>query len=328
MPKIQPSPIKNQKNRQEKNRSLKIILLSCLGFTALFILLLLILAYIASRFFLSPTLLPSLMNRIDLLNLPNVTQSSSTLVNKLAQQDSDFVVNQKDTYDHHFQISTQGPTQVDIGSDSNTVVMSYGLPTKKASSGQPAWKTTWEIYQDSLTNASSDFSTFAEYRDAKSYYLLDAPGDNISGLHTDQWQLTFSLAGIKEGDTFPVRATRVGEGVTENTGPTQQWQQIIQNDSTNFQNEYSFNPSSRQTYQAGAVMSYTGTLTSDNGQQGATIQLSASQETKDQLEQIRQSANDFELLRPHMDAVTDLEMDRVYSGDFGIKPLHIVPNTN
>jgi hypothetical protein len=314
--------------REKRKASFKIILLSCLGFLIAGFLALLVLAFIASQFLASPVALYYVLSKIGLVDLPGTGTKTAAVSEKLANLDSaDFVIDQKDDYVHHFNISAAGPMDINLGADSSSVVFSFGLPEGRAKTGEPAWKTDWEVYQDSILSSNSDFSVFAEYRDAKSYYLLDLPARNITGSGADQTVLTFSLKGVREGGTFPVRSTRISDSVYQNTGADQTWRHIIQNETTNYQYSAPFDPDSTQTYLAGSVFNYTGTLVKDNGDQGAVIQLEANEETKSQLREAYQATNNLAPLRQHMDSVTQMEMDKIYNGDLGIKPLRIVPNT-
>ena len=181
---------------------------------------------------------------------------------------ADYRISQMDDYPISMEVTIP---YFNLASRGNFNVVSQGLPVSLASVGDPDWKTEWRVYQDVVYDADLEGGVYMEEKQGAKHFLVDIPGKGIKAKSSGQTVLTFSLAGVSEGGTFPVKVETSGNSAQMESA--QQDTQFIYRDpetGMNINQPGKVDYNSQDTY-ADRTMSTTGKLIKDNGAEGALI---------------------------------------------------------
>jgi hypothetical protein len=201
---------------------------------------------------------------------------------------ADYRISQTDDYPVSMEVTLPW---FNLGSRGNFNVVSSGLPVSLAAPGDPDWKTEWRVYQDTVYQADLDGALHHEEQQGSKYFLVDIPGKGIKAKSSGQNVLTFSLAGVPEGGTFPIKI-EASHGSSQMESATQETKLIDRDPESgvnlNWRGSVDYNDA--DTYQDKSF-SATGKLIKDNGQAGAVISIGSGempQEYKDAIQKIRE----------------------------------------
>ncbi|MBM3255869.1 MAG: hypothetical protein FJZ04_00135 [Candidatus Moranbacteria bacterium] len=183
---------------------------------------------------------------------------------------ADYQISQVDDYPVSMSVTVPF---FNLTSRGNFNIVSQGLPVSLARPGDPDWKTEWRVYQDIVYDADLEGGVYMEERQGARYFLVDIPGRGIKARSSGQTVLSFSLSGVKESGTFPVKIEYSDANAQMESA--QQDTRFINRDpeggtNWNIRGEVDYNKT--DTY-AGKTVSATGKLIKDNGKTGAEITL-------------------------------------------------------
>ncbi|MFH1183287.1 MAG: hypothetical protein V1690_03425 [Candidatus Moraniibacteriota bacterium] len=237
-------------------------LLSC--FLVIVILILLGLIYSMASFFLPSVTVPvvSFFGRMGVSELPDIPGLPSL------KAPADYRISQTDDYPISMEVTVP---YFNLASRGNFNIVSQGLVVSLADPGDPDWKTEWKVYQDIVYDADLEGGVRMEERQGAKYFLVDIPGKGIKAKSSGQSVLTFSLAGVPEGGTFPIKI-ETSDGSSQMQAPTQETRFINRDpeEGINMDVRGTADYNSADTYQD-QTFSATGKLIKDNGQVGAVI---------------------------------------------------------
>lgn len=237
-------------------------LLSC--FLIIIILILLGLIYSIASFFLPSVTMPivSFFGRMGVSDLPNIPGLPSL------KAPADYRISQTDDYPVSMEVTIP---YFNVASRGNFNIVSQGLLVSLAAPGDPDWKTEWKVYQDIVYDADLEGSVRMEERQGAKYLLVDIPGKDIKAKSSGHSVLTFSLAGVPEGGTFPIKI-ETSDGSSQMQAPTQETKFINRDpeEGINMDVRGTADYNSADTYQD-QTFSATGKLIEDNGKAGAVI---------------------------------------------------------
>ncbi|MFA4880527.1 MAG: hypothetical protein WC650_02795 [Candidatus Doudnabacteria bacterium] len=221
------------------------------------------------------------------------------LTNDCEEETSEkYIIRQSNSYGCTFNMNLSGGFFQE-SAQSKTIVLSEGLHTDNAAVGEPAWRTDWRVYQYYTTDTDLDALIHKESRTIDSYYLLDIPMHNIKGKSTDLMLTTFSLTGIREGESFPIWAARAGNYQSSLAGPQQTAKALHISPDSNWHWSETYTPESTETIAPGIQMVGSGKLIQDNGQNGAVISFEPSEEGmaayKEATKKVREMAQQYNL---------------------------------
>ena len=168
-----------------------------------------------------------------------------------------YVIDQTDTFP--VSLSVPGPGIAAKLTGTQTIVSKGSMVPGAPVQGHP-WQTQWEVLQDAESEAAG----------ASQLSLPEVTSTEISGqsTSTDQTRLLFSLVGVKEGESFPIRSVRRGPYEESGTGPVQDF--TILHKGRPVYTTVPVDPNYRETVEGGAI-TITGILQKDLGAQGADI---------------------------------------------------------
>jgi len=181
---------------------------------------------------------------------------------------ADYRISQTDDYPVSMEVTIP---YFNLASRGNFNIVSQGLVVSLAAPGDPDWKTEWKVYQDVVYDADLEGGVRMEERQGAKYRLIDIPGKGIKAKSSGQNVLTFSLAGVPEGGTFPIKIETTG-GSSQMQAPVQETKSIYRDpeEGINMDVRGTADYNSADTYQD-QTFSATGKLIKDNGQAGAVI---------------------------------------------------------
>lgn len=182
---------------------------------------------------------------------------------------ADYRISQTDDYPVSMEITVP---YFNIASRGNFNIVSQGLLVSLAAPGDPDWKTEWKVYQDVVYDADLEGGVYMEERQGAKYRLVDIPGKGIKAKSSGQNVLTFSLAGVPEGGTFPIKIETSG-GSSQMQATVQETRSIIRDpeEGVNVDVRGTADYNSAETSNKGQTASATGKLIKDNGKAGAVI---------------------------------------------------------
>jgi len=240
-------------------------------------------------FFLPIITLPffSFMNRMDISDYSNFP-GSPTL-----RAPADYRISQTD--DYPVSMSVNIPF-FNIASRGNFSIVSQGLVVSLAAPGDPDWKTEWKIYQDIVYDADLEGGVHMEERQGAKHLLVDIPGKGIKAKSSGHSVLTFSLAGVREGGTFPIKID-FSDGSSQMQSAEQETKFIDRDpeSGTNIDMRGKVDYNKEDTTED-QTMSATGKLIKDNGEEGALITIGSTempQAYKDAALQAREIARQY-----------------------------------
>jgi hypothetical protein len=237
----------------------------------------------ASFFLPSLIFLPfSFLGRMGVSEFPSIPGMPSL------KAPADYRISQTDDYPISMGVTIP---YFNLASRGNYNIVSQGLVVSLADSSDPDWKTEWKVYQDVVYDADLEGGVRMEERQGAKYYLVDIPGKGIKAKSSGQSVLTFSLAGVPEGGTFPIKIEITG-GNSQMQAPTQETRFIHKDPESgiNMDVRGQADYNSADTYQD-KTFSATGKLIEDNGKAGAMLSIGAGelpQEYKDAIQQVRE----------------------------------------
>jgi len=237
-------------------------LLSC--FLIIIILILLGLGYSMVRFFLPNITLPivSFLGQMGVSEFPKVPGIP------FLKSPADYRISQADDYQISMEVTIP---YFNLASRGNFNIVSQGLPVSLAAPGDPDWKTEWKVYQDVVYDADLEGGVKMEAKHGAKHILVDIPGKGIKAKSSGQSVLTFSLAGVSEGETFPIKI-ETSNNNSQMQSATQGTRFIDKDPETgiNIDMRGSVDYNSADTYQD-QTFPATGKLIEDNGEAGALI---------------------------------------------------------
>ncbi len=180
-----------------------------------------------------------------------------------------YVIRQQDAYGCTFNLTLSDFFQE--SAQANTLIVSEGFHMDDAAKDEPAWRTGWRIYQFYTSDADLDALIHKEGRSADSYVLLDIPMHNVKSESSDLMLITFSLAGIREGESFPVWSTRVGDYKQKLSGPQQKGTMLRITPESQWRWSKTYTPDEEETIGPGIQLVGSGVLVKDNGEKGAVV---------------------------------------------------------
>lgn len=235
-----------------------------------------------------------------------------------------YFINQTDVYDSQVNLNL-GNGLYTANQTGETSIISAGAPTVVLPSSEIGWRTTWKVYQTSLSKYSGDQKIFKEGNTEYGYALMDIAGRDIKTNTKDRMTLSFDLTGVKEGDSFPVKQFRSEDYTSRASSGSSPIQGVIiieQKGSFFFKLEKTKNLNKTETIEAGTARELTGVLLKDYGENGAVIGFKkASLFTPEQLSQFKAvMAN----APAGLQGLYDAEGNPTFvSGDFQLKSLMI-----
>ncbi|MCX6763260.1 MAG: hypothetical protein NTZ97_00790 [Candidatus Moranbacteria bacterium] len=239
---------------------------------------------------------------------------------------SAYFINQTDTYDNQLNLNlSQGLYKANL--TAQTKISSAGQPSIQLPASEIGWRTTWRVYQSSVMDSVQSQRLYKEYRSPDAYGLIDFGNQGLGTETTDLMMLEFNLAGVKEGQSFPIKQKRVGPYVSRtNPGaPPMTGVLIHKSSDSNYEWRGTRSMDSTQTIDPGFTIEATGILLKDHGADGAVIGFEAKpMMTPEQLQQFKAAT-----------AGAPAELANLYdsqgnptfvSGDKASKPLLITRN--
>lgn len=197
-----------------------------------------------------------------------------------------YIIDQTD--DRNINLGFSDPTgTVKMNSTGTMTIHSSGYTKGKPAGEEIDWKTAWQVYQNCDSKINMDI--VAAGKDGPSYF--DTSARNATGTANDRLLLTFNLAGIREGQTFPILITRFMNSQQDISIPVQKQVIHFVDEDGNVMVDYKQNVSANISEETppGATWNATGTLLKDKGVEGAIIsyEWAPTAEQKAQLEQIK-----------------------------------------
>jgi len=125
----------------------------------------------------------------------------------------EYKIDQSDDYSSQFHLDL-GPFYKQ-NTNFNATISYIGNSQGVATKGKPSWRTNWKVR--SFVDSKGVANQTGHIENERGYYDLKALNTNLKT--TDNYEFTFSLDNVKEGESFQVRQVRSGAYISRSSGP-------------------------------------------------------------------------------------------------------------